>query len=189
MGSGITSNHLAILCFLILTGWARPTDAAGDHPLTDMEKGLAAIQRIFPQSDTTERINLSLSPTERSECGYAEPGESLAVIISKYKARVLGYAVIDNVLGKDLPITYLLAVTPDLAIQDLEIITYREPYGGEVGFESWQKQFYGKTPESNLRHGREIRNISGATISARSVTIGVRRTLCILKALRQRLPH
>ena len=87
---------------------------------------------------------------------------------------LLGFAQVRNVRGKDQPITMLVAIDPDNRLTDVDILVYREPYGGEVAYEAWRRQFRGKSAEDSLRVGREIRGISGATISVNAVTVGVR---------------
>jgi Na+-translocating ferredoxin:NAD+ oxidoreductase RnfG subunit len=91
-----------------------------------------------------------------------------------------GYALVRNVLGKDQPITFLVAIDTAGLLKDVDILVYREPYGGEVAYEAWRKQFRGKTAADSLVVGRNIRSISGATISANSVTLGVRASLADL---------
>jgi hypothetical protein len=59
----------------------------------------------------------------------------------------------------------------------VDILVYREPYGGEVAYEPWRRQFRRKGPESSLRVGRDIQGISGATISVNAVTAGIRRAV------------
>ena len=95
---------------------------------------------------------------------------------------LLGFARVRNVKGKDQPITYLVAIDPSDALKDVDVLVYREPYGGEVAYEPWRKQFRGKTAAAPLVIGKDIRNISGATISSHSVTLGVRQTLAELTA-------
>ena len=95
---------------------------------------------------------------------------------------LLGFAAVDNVLGKDQPITFLVAVDPADRLKDVDILVYREPYGGEVAYEPWRRQFRGKGVGDSLRVGKEIRSISGATISVHAVTLGVRRLLAELTA-------
>ena len=87
---------------------------------------------------------------------------------------LLGFAQVRHVRGKDQPITMLVAIDPDNRLKDVDILVYREPYGGEVAYEAWRRQFRGKSAEDSLRVGREIRGISGATISVNAVTVGVR---------------
>jgi len=116
-------------------------------------------------------------------------GDSLIVLVPCTHDAVLGYAVIDNVRGKDQSITYILTVTPELAIKDVDILIYRESYGGEIMNSSWLRQFFSKMPGDDLRPGREIRIITGATISSRSVTLGIKRVLSLLHVIKSRLPY
>ena len=51
---------------------------------------------------------------------------------------LLGFAQVRNVKGKDQPITYLVAVDPAGRLRDVDILVYREPYGGEVAYEPWR---------------------------------------------------
>ena len=95
---------------------------------------------------------------------------------------LLGFAAVGNVIGKDQPITFLVAVDPTDRLKDVDILAYREPYGGEVAYEPWRRQFRGARATDSLRVGREIRAISGATISVHAVTLGVRRLLADLTA-------
>lgn len=90
---------------------------------------------------------------------------------------LLGFARVGNVRGKDQPITWLVAVDPSLRLRDVDILVYREPYGGEVAYEAWRRQFRGKGPDAPLAVGRDIQGISGATISVNAVTLAVRRTM------------
>jgi Na+-transporting NADH:ubiquinone oxidoreductase subunit NqrC len=62
-------------------------------------------------------------------------------------------------------------------IKSVDILQYRESYGGEVREGSWLAQFVGKTGGSALKVGQDIRNISGATLSSLHVTEGVKRIL------------
>jgi Na+-translocating ferredoxin:NAD+ oxidoreductase RnfG subunit len=97
---------------------------------------------------------------------------------------LLGFAEVRNVIGKELPITFLVAIDPAATLRDIDILVYREPQGGEVAYEPWRKQFRGKTAADPLQVGKDIRNISGATISSNSVTLGVRQALAQLNAWR-----
>jgi Na+-translocating ferredoxin:NAD+ oxidoreductase RnfG subunit len=91
--------------------------------------------------------------------------------------RVVGFFVFDRVVGKHLYIDYAVALSPAGAVQRVEILEYRESYGGEIRSPSWLAQFVGKTSGSALRINGDIRNISGATLSSTHVTEGVKRIL------------
>jgi Na+-translocating ferredoxin:NAD+ oxidoreductase RnfG subunit len=95
-----------------------------------------------------------------------------------------GFAVVRNVIGRDQPITFLVAVDAGTVLKDIDILVYREPYGGEVAYDAWRRQFRGKSAQDPIQVGRDIRTISGATISVNAVTQGVRRALADLTAWR-----
>ena len=92
-------------------------------------------------------------------------------------SQVLGVFVVDHVVGKHLYIDYAVALDTGGRVQRVEILQYRESYGGEVKENSWLSQFVGKTSGSALKVDRDIRNISGATLSSHHVTEGVKRVL------------
>jgi Na+-translocating ferredoxin:NAD+ oxidoreductase RnfG subunit len=91
--------------------------------------------------------------------------------------RVAGFFIFDRVVGKHLYIDYAVALTPNGAVHSVEILQYRESYGGEIRSPSWLAQFVGKTSASALRINGDIRNIAGATLSSTHVTEGVKRVL------------
>lgn len=82
-------------------------------------------------------------------------------------------AVMDNVYGKSLPITFLVIFDSNTKVIHVEIIKYRESYGGAVKEKGWLEQFRGRDASSSFEFGKEINSISGATISAGSVTKGI----------------
>jgi FMN-binding protein len=99
---------------------------------------------------------------------------------------LLGFAEVGNVIGKDQPITFLVATDGADRLKDVDILVYREPQGGEVAYEPWRRQFRGKGASDPLEVGKDIRSISGATISVHAVTAGVRQILNNLTAWHRR---
>jgi len=91
--------------------------------------------------------------------------------------KLLGLFVVDHVIGKHLYIDYAVALDTMGRVLRVDILQYRESYGGEVREPSWLAQFVGKTSSSPLRVGRDVRNISGATLSSAHTTEGVKRIL------------
>ena len=91
--------------------------------------------------------------------------------------RVAGYFIFDRVVGKHLYIDYAVALTPEGAVHRVEILQYRESYGGEIRSPSWLAQFVGKTNANPLKINGDIRNIAGATLSSTHITEGVKRIL------------
>ena len=91
--------------------------------------------------------------------------------------QLLGWYFVDQVIGKHEFITYAVALTPDGAVSGIEILDYRETYGGEIKNPQWRAQFKGKRDGAPLKLDVDIVNLSGATLSCRNVTLGVKRIL------------
>ena len=82
-------------------------------------------------------------------------------------------------LGKHEFITYALGLTAEGSVKQIEVMDYRETYGSEVRNEKWRAQFAGKNSKSKLILDEDIKNISGATLSSRHITDGVKRILAL----------
>jgi hypothetical protein len=91
--------------------------------------------------------------------------------------RLVGYFVVDEVYGKHEYITYAVALEVDGRVRQIEILVYRESYGYEIRNSAWRAQFIGKKSGDPLRLDDDIKNISGATMSCRHISEGVRRLL------------
>jgi len=96
-----------------------------------------------------------------------------------WKAEGGGWFILDEVIGKHEFITYAVGLTEDGAVKQIEVMDYRETYGGQVREEKWRAQFTGKKYGAKLKLDEDIQNISGATLSSRHITEGVRRLLAL----------
>jgi Na+-translocating ferredoxin:NAD+ oxidoreductase RnfG subunit len=96
---------------------------------------------------------------------------------------LLGYAVIVEEIGKHRPITFVVGVGRDGMVADVAVMAYREAYGGEVREHRFLTQYHGKALRDPMLPFRDIRNISGATLSAEAIGRGVRKALALLAAL------
>ena len=141
------------------------------------ERSTVRLVRVHPRSPTVPEFG----PGARVDSLITSRGPVFRVVRGD---TLIGYAAVREVRGKDQPITFLVAVDRSGRTLDVDILVYRESYGGEVAYESWRRQFRGRTAADSIRIGRPIRNISGATISSNAVTLGVRAALDDLAALR-----
>ena len=96
---------------------------------------------------------------------------------------IAGYAMLDNTYGKSLPITFLVIFSPEGEIRRMDIIRYREPYGGAIGSRRWLDQFIGKSTDDNFKVEYDIDTISGATISVQSVTQAAHKLVLVINQL------
>jgi hypothetical protein len=98
-----------------------------------------------------------------------------------------GWFIVDAVLGKHELITYAVGLGADGSVRGVEILEYLESYGYQIRDAAWRRQFAGKTARDPLKLDQDIRNISGATLSCRHVTDGIKRLLGFYEsALKQR---
>ena len=91
--------------------------------------------------------------------------------------KVTGYALIDSQIGKHLPITYIVGITPEGRVTRVEVLVFREIRGWEVRERKFMEQFEGKAIGEKLEVGEGIDHISGATLSSLAMSVGVRRAL------------
>lgn len=94
--------------------------------------------------------------------------------------RVDGYAVLQHTIGKHKPITYMTGVDLDGEVTNVEVLVYRESRGSEVRKDRFNYQYEGKTVYDPIRINRDIINVSGATMSVRSMSAGVKRALVVV---------
>lgn len=95
-----------------------------------------------------------------------------------------GYFVIDHVIGKHEKIKYAIGINANGTVKRIEIMEYNESYGYEVRNASWRRQFVGKSAASPMEFNVDIKNISGATLSSKHITDGVKRVLQSVKSAR-----
>jgi len=79
--------------------------------------------------------------------------------------------------------SFLLYLDEEKRIVDVDVLEYRESYGNEIDYSFFRRQFHGKSKPGDIRFGRSIQNISGATISARSMTYAVHDLLSIVNTV------
>ncbi len=136
---------------------------------------------IFPQADeyVTATVQLTAEQMAQIDKLSGVPGRSpnQQVWQALSKGKLIGWFFIDQVIGKHEFITYALGINADGTVRQFQIMEYLEAYGYQVRELKWRDQFVGKTTESPLQVGTDIGNISGATLSVRHMTDGIKRLL------------
>lgn len=104
-----------------------------------------------------------------------------------YKLRIntqlKGYAYVGSAPSKERDFDYVLIFNPQLTLVKAKVLIYRETFGRAIETPRWLKQFEGMTPTSSPRFGDNIDGISGATISARSMTRAIAQVLKTINIL------
>lgn len=158
-------RSLALL--LVATLWS--TAAAAEFLTFD-----DALKLAFPDSGKVERFRPELTADQQRailERSRSRAEAKLGGVYVGHSGGVVdGVAYVDHVIGRTEFITWLCVLSPDGVVRRMEVMAYREPYGGEIRDRAFLKQFEGKGPDDVLRAGREIANIGGATLSVNALT-------------------
>lgn len=172
-----------LLCLALPAALVGSTSGYAVTYLT-VEQAQAALCPGVKLAETT----VKLTPGQRKAIEKAARVRVRQAEFTAWRTPVGEWFLVDQVVGKHEFITYAVALTADGAVAGLEILDYRETYGGEVRNEKWRAQFAGKTSAAPLKLDQDIKNLSGATLSCRNLTDGVKRLLVthdlVLKNLR-----
>jgi uncharacterized protein with FMN-binding domain len=174
------SRDKKMIGFMLVSGVV-PLIAYSQVYLTEEQ----ANQSIFP-GESFQRKEITLTAEEENKIedksGEKVRNTKLNYWINKNKDIV----IVDQVLGKHEFITYAVGISQG-KVKAIEILEYRETYGYQIKNLEWRKQFVGKNVASPLAINNDIVNISGASLSSKHITGGVKRILQTYETVRARL--
>jgi Na+-translocating ferredoxin:NAD+ oxidoreductase RnfG subunit len=130
-------------------------------------------------------VNLAPAQKERVETILEKKlkEETYPFWIAKKGGTPIGYAVLLDVIGKERPITFMIAVGPERRVTGVEVLIYRESQGSEIRSGRFIGQFIDKTLSAPLTLGRDVDAISGATLSSRSTAYAVKKALALVEVV------
>ncbi len=138
---------------------------------------------LFPHANLFLDSAITLTETQLADikkiAGVRQRQQVQKAWRAENNGELLGWFMVDDVIGKHDFITYGTAISVEGKVLGVEILSYRETHGGQIRQPQWRTQFAGKTLEDRFKLGQDISNISGATLSCRNVTDGVKRLLAI----------
>ena len=141
----------------------------------------SAQQACFPEGAKFTAADLKLTREQMKAVEKAGGGRGRHDTQRLWKAmqndEFVGWFFVDEVIGKHELITYALALNRNGSVKSIEVMDYRENYGGEIRQADWRVQFVGKKHGDKLKLEDDIKNITGATLSCRHITEGVKRLL------------
>ncbi|MCH8314124.1 MAG: FMN-binding protein, partial [Nitrospinae bacterium] len=137
-----------------------------------------ALEIAFPGADTIDKERKWLTDEQKTAIAKISLLEIREIrftfYVGKKNGKPTGYMLIDHIIGKSFPITFMTVLNVDGTVRDVEILVYREPRGWEVRFPSFMSQFFGMNAQSDFR---DINSITGATLSVRAITKGVKKAV------------
>lgn len=184
--------------FLALTAVAPPAwseriwDSELKRYLTEQEMMMAevfmteeeGVKVMLPKSERVRKDVIKLSPEKKAQIeeriGWKFPEESFEVYIGETGSQIDGYALVQNTIGKHKPMTYMVGVDGKGRVSDIELLVFRESRGSEIRQKRFNTQYEGKTVLDPVRINKDIINISGATMSVRSMSAGIKRVLVLV---------
>jgi Na+-translocating ferredoxin:NAD+ oxidoreductase RnfG subunit len=142
-----------------------------------------ALKTLLHEADhfTQETVSLTDAHRERIESlinGRVRETE-VTFWIGGRAGKAMGYATVLDVIGKEQPITFMVAVAAEGSVLGVQVLTYRESQGSEIRSKRFLNQFAGKTLAAPLKLGRDVHGISGASLSSRSTAYAVRKALAL----------
>ncbi|HET6401214.1 MAG TPA: FMN-binding protein [Candidatus Kapabacteria bacterium] len=152
------------------------------------QKADAAMHRVFGMNATLSKQIITIDPVmaARVRARSGQPVfDKVIVHEASLNGKSIGYGIVDDVPGKAQPITYMTLFKPDGTIADIEVLVYRESYGGEIQYNTFRHQFRGKNASSPLRIGNDIENIAGATISSNAIANGAKKIAVLFDELKK----
>jgi Na+-translocating ferredoxin:NAD+ oxidoreductase RnfG subunit len=129
------------------------------------------------QDSKMEKVNLFLTKDQMKLITKLTKTRVRNSKMNLWKTENGDWFIIDNVIGKHENIDIAVAISKKGKINGVEVLAYRETYGGQVMNPKWLAQFIGKDSSQILKLDDHIKNISGATLSCRNITDGVNRLL------------
>jgi len=198
MFTHIKSNHVVAICAALIFS---ATDALSAERIWDSElrRYLSeeeinhaevfltedeALKLMFPKSERIRKDLIRLTPERKTQIeeqiGWKFPEKIFEVYMGETGAQIDGYALIQNTIGKHKHMTYMVGVDNTGACTNVELLVFREAKGSEVGRKRFNVQYEGKTVHDPVRINKDIINISGATMSVRSISAGVKRVLVLV---------
>ncbi len=136
-----------------------------------------AAQRALLPNQQLVRVEKRLTDSQAKAIEQQSGTRVREPLLAAWRTARGDWFLVDRVVGKHEFITYAMAVSAEGEVLGIEVLDYRETYGDEIREPNWRAQFVGKRADDPIKLGSSIRNISGATLSCRHVTDGVRRLL------------
>ncbi len=139
-----------------------------------------ALKQYFPNAVELERKTSFLSDEQvrliQSRSRARVESKILTYYVGRGPSGVRGYAFFETQTVRTMPETFLVVVNPDSSVRAVELLAFYEPED-YLPPKRWLGLFARRRIDDDLWLKRGVQNIVGATISAQSITDGVRRVL------------
>jgi hypothetical protein len=143
-----------------------------------------ALKLHFADTDSVERRTVYLTEQQVTAIQLKAKARIDSRVVTYYlgrlKGKATGYAFLDRQTVRTMPVVYMVVVNPDTTVRAVEILAFHEPED-YLPTDRWLAQFEGTALHDELWLKRDIQNVVGATLSAQTLTQGVRRVLALFE--------
>jgi hypothetical protein len=164
-----------LICFLLLNSLFAESKRDSEIDLTPVKE---SIENVLGPNASIDWQRIILNSEQKSDIrSHLKVKNSIPDTLDYAKIGLhqeLYYLVLDEAPGKTETFNYALYLNDDYSIKDVDVLVYRELYGGEIDDPDFRRQFFGIENPQKLIFGRSIHGVTGATISSRSITYHVR---------------
>jgi hypothetical protein len=179
-------------------GMAFGLGAANAMVLLTQEQALKEMfpdaDRIVPQTKATvdaelarikARLGGALVHFQRgSESASVQEKTDFTFFVGFRKNELVGVALVEEQPGKWGPVTYIILLDPaTVKVKNLAVMSYEEKRGRPIARRNFLDQFLGKGTSDALKVHKDIRAVSGATISSDATCFAVRKAIVICEEL------
>lgn len=138
-----------------------------DNYLKKINKEVLSVFEI----EAFERESVTIDSAVLSKMDASFTADNFIKILKDEKH--LGFFYFGKAPSKADEFDFVVIFDDQLIIKKIKILAYREDYGGEISSKRWLRQFNGLSESDELKYGKDIKGISGATISAKAMTKAV----------------
>jgi transcriptional regulator of nitric oxide reductase len=146
----------------------------------------AALELVFPSADRIDSETHILSSPEVEAIEDLSKSRLETRLVTIHTAwegdKILGYAHIESHTVRTKPEGFMVVLSIEGKVKEVKILAFWEPLD-YLPTKRWYTQFAGMGRQDRVRVGRDVDAISGATLSARAASAGVRRMLAYYQVL------
>ena len=148
-----------------------------------------ALKAAYPGAEIHSEV-LFLTEAEKKDAEKTSGAPITTLLVAKsdlkQNGKSVGRAYLDTHVVRTKKESLLVMLNPDGTLKRVEVVAFLEP-PEYMPSERWYQQFDGKTLNDNLKLDRDIRAVTGATLTARATTEAVRRVMAIDAIVQHRI--
>ncbi len=145
-----------------------------------------ALGLAFPEAKNIEKKSFFLTndqvDTIQKTARTKVESKLFLFYVGRKDGEVLGYAAIDTHIVRTKSQTIMVVLNPDGSHRYTEILAFFEPPEYKAS-QNWLDLFRNKKIDEGLRIGKDIPNITGATLTSHSTANAVKKVLAVYEVL------